>query len=192
MKLQWAKSHFNLTWKFIQTKLKIEKKFAKTQWFVFVFLDMTEKLVLPLGRTTSLTELFIFNSSLANSRRWPSTETPLTDISWSPILRPPTRSATPPGLICEMQIGNFSSFPTIGIPPLRLKSMPSSVLENTTTRVWAWVLADEVDGSGLFLASFEEVSPENYQKWMSFKNWKKIRQNKKLKKLDFLPSEKRK
>ena len=158
----------------------------------FYFLDMTEKLVLPLGRTTSLTELFIFNSSLANSRRWPSTETPLTDISWSPILRPPTRSATPPGLICEMQIGNFSSFPTIGIPPLRLKSMPSSVLENTTTRVWAWVLADEVDGSGLFLASFEEVSPENYQKWMSFKNWKKIRQNKKHKKLDFLPSEKRK
>lgn len=55
--------------------------------------------------------------------------TPLTERSWSPLFRPPCRSAMPPGMIREMYIGEFCSF-----PPIILKPRPSSVLGSSTTR----------------------------------------------------------
>lgn len=55
--------------------------------------------------------------------------TPLTERSWSPLFRPPCRSAIPPGMIREIYIGEFCSF-----PPMILKPKPSSVLGSSTTR----------------------------------------------------------
>jgi len=59
--------------------------------------------------------------------------TPLTDISWSPRFKLPWRSATPPGIIRDMYIGEFCS-----LPPITLNPRPSAVLGSSTTLGWAW------------------------------------------------------
>lgn len=59
--------------------------------------------------------------------------TPLTESSWSPRLSPPCLSATPPGMIREIYIGEFCSF-----PPITLKPRPSSVFGSSTTRGCEW------------------------------------------------------
>lgn len=58
---------------------------------------------------------------------------PFTESSWSPRLSPPLRSATPPGIIREMYIGELCSR-----PPMTLNPKPSSVFGNSITRGCAW------------------------------------------------------